>query len=244
LRILAKVGTALQQFFGPIADTAAARTGVIQRQRCFTGLSLARTFVLGFCKNPQASDETLAQLAAQTGAPVTPQAVEQRYTPRLLAFLRELFAAGVRLAVGSEKALAPLLERFPRVTLLDSTTLALPEDLRDEFPGCGGGRGGGAAALKLQTELDLRSGAVTHVEVEPGRSPDGATGRQQARHGPGALRVTDLGYFNVAVFAALVAAGEHFLSRWQFGTGVCHRDGRPLDLRRSSWGWRSGWPVA
>jgi hypothetical protein len=73
--------------------------------------------------------------------------------------------------------------------------------------------------------LDLRTGALAHVEVEPGRSADSATSRQHVRRGPGTLRISDLGYFSVAVFASLVAAEEHFLSRLQFGTGVCLPDG-------------------
>ena len=50
--------------------------------------------------------------------------------------------------------------------------------MKDEFAGCGGSYGSGAAAMKLQTELDLRSGALSHVEIEPGCSPDGASSRQ------------------------------------------------------------------
>jgi hypothetical protein len=86
------------------------------------------------------------------------------------------------------------------------------------------------AALKLQTELDLRSGALTHVEVEPGRSPDGATSRQQARRGKGSLRISDLGYFHVLVFAAMAAVGEYFLSRLQFGTHVLLGDANVVDV--------------
>ena len=86
--------------------------------------------------------------------------------------------------------------------------------------------------MKLQTEWDLRSGALTHVEIEPGRSPDAATSRQHVRHGPGSLRISDLGYFNVLVFAAMTAAGEHFLSRLQFGTQVLLGDGSRVDVLR------------
>jgi hypothetical protein len=39
-----------------------------------------------------------------------------------------------------------------------------------------------------------------------------------------------LGYFNVGVFVALVAAGVHFLSRLQFGTAVQLRAGAAIDL--------------
>jgi hypothetical protein len=123
-----------------------------------------------------------------------------------------------------------MLERFTSVTMLDSSTITLPDDVHEQFRGCGGSYGGGVAAMKLQTELDLRSGALAHVEVEPGRSPDGATSRQHARRGQGSLRISDLGYFNVPVFAAIMAAAAHFLSRLQFGTMVLGRDGNSVNL--------------
>lgn len=230
MEILAKVGAALQQCFGTLVQRAADSSGVIGRQRKFTARSLARTFVLGFLENPKASDERLAQIAVSCGAEVTPQAIEQRYTPRLVAFLQTLFREATQLVVGSTKALAPILERFTSVTLLDSSTLTLPDEEQEQFRGCGGSYGGGAAAMKLQTELDLRSGALTHVQLEPGRSPDGATSRQDARRGPGSLRLSDLGYFNIAVFAAMMAAGEHFLSRLLFGTSVLLRAGVLVEL--------------
>lgn len=238
MSIVAKVGGAVQQLFGAFTQEAAELSGVIIRRRQFTGSSLARTFILGFLRKPDASDEDLAQIAAQCGTPVTPQAVGQRYTPRLVKFLEGLFRKATTRVVGSDRALAPILERFRRVVVLDSTTITLPDALREQFAGCGGSYGGGAAAMKLQTELDLRSGALTAVGIESGRSPDGATARQQARHGAGSLRITDLGYFDTAVFAALVTAGEHFLSRLQFGTHVLRRSGGVPDLLR----WLAGQP--
>src|SRR5437660_10454107 len=110
--IITKVGVAVQQLFGKSAAEAAETSGVIVRKRKFTALSLARTFVLGFMRNPEASDEELAQLAVQCGADVTPQAVDQRHSPRLVKFLKELFCGATKTVVGSDKALAPILERF------------------------------------------------------------------------------------------------------------------------------------
>ncbi len=220
--ILAKVGNALQHLFGEIAQTAAQQSGVIQRTRKFNPVSLARTFVLGFLQDPTASDEQLAQMAVQCGAAVTPQAIEQRHTPRLVDFLERLFRGATKLIVGSDQALAPILERFTNVTVIDSSTITLPDEMQERFRGCGGSYGGGAAAMKLQTELDLRSGALAHVEIESGRSTDNATSRQNVRRGKGSLRISDRGYFTLSVFAAMTAAGEYFLSRAQFGTHVLH----------------------
>jgi hypothetical protein len=230
MKIIAKVGEALQNLLGEIAEETGKKAEIIVRRRKFNAMSLARTFILGYLHNPAASDEDLAQMAMQCGADVTPQAIEQRYSPKLVGFLRELFGKAVRIVVGSDKALAPILERFTTVTVLDSTTIALPDDQQEEYPGCGGSYGGGAAAVKLQTELDLRCGAITHVEIEPGRIADSATSRQGVRRDPGSLRITDLGYFSLTVFAAMTQASEYFLSRLQFPTGVFSPAGVRHDL--------------
>lgn len=220
MSIITKVGVVLQQVFGPLAEEAAKVSGVIVRQRKFTPLSLARTFVLGFLHNPNASDEELAQMAVSCGAAVTPQAVDQRHTPKLVTFLEELFRRAAGMVVRAQTSLAPLLERFTNVVVLDSTTITLPDSMQEQFPGCGGSYEGGKAALKLQTEFDLRSGALSHLEIEPGRRPDSGSVRQQADYPAGSLRITDLGYFNTKVFARLVQAGVHFLSRLRFDTKV------------------------
>ena len=232
MEMLAKVGAALQQLLGPCAQNAAERSGVIQRQRTFSPMSLAMTFVLGHLQKPQASVNELAVMAAQCGADVTPQAVDQRRTPELVMFLEYVFREAIKVIVASPRSLAPILERFKSVTLIDGSLITLPDSQKERFKGCGGTYHASQSAVKLQTELNLRSGALSHIEIEPGKSPDGATCRQQARRGAGSLRISDLGYFCVAVFAAMAAAGEHFLSRLQFGTGVLLPDGTAINLLR------------
>jgi hypothetical protein len=227
---IAKVGSALQHLFGDAVDQAAATSGVVLRQRKFSPMTLAQTFILGFLANPNASDEDLARMAVHVGADVTPQAVAQRFTQPLEQFLKSLLEHALQHMVGSNQALAPLLERFTRVILQDSSTIVLPDDRHAQYPGCGGSYGGGQAALKLQVEWDLRGGALTHVQIEAGRSPDGATTRQQARRGKGSLRIADLGYFDLDVFADMTQADEYFLSRLQYTTAVLEPDGTPVDL--------------
>jgi hypothetical protein len=230
MAILGPVAAALKRLFGPLTEEAAQDSQVIVRQRKFTPWSLAQTFVLGFLRNPVASDEELAQVAAQCGTPVTTQAVDQRQTPALVKFLEGLFRRAIPLVVGTERVLAKILERFTDVVVLDSSTISLPDGMAEQFRGCGGSYGSGAAAMKLQTELSLRTGALSHVEVESGRSTDNATSRQQVHRAKGTLRITDLGYFTVAVFAAMAARGEYFLSRLQFGTGVLLPDGGAVNV--------------
>ncbi len=230
MEMLAKVGDAIQRLFGEVAEQAAAESQVIQRKRKFTALSLARTFVLGFLQSPEASDEQLAQMAVQCGAAVTAQAIEQWHSGRLVVFLERLFRGATQWVVGSDQVLAPILKRFTSVVVLDSSIIPLPDELQEQFRGSGGSYGNCAAASKLQTELDLRSGALQYVEIEQGRSPDAATVRQKARHGPGSLRIADLGYFALGVFAAMQAAREYFLSRLQFGAHVLLETGAKVEV--------------
>lgn len=232
MNIVSRVEHAIQRLFGSCAADAAAASGVIQRQRVFTAITLARAFVLAFLRDPDASDKDVAEVATLAGAPVSPQAVEQRHTDRLADFFRRLFGHAAKEVVGSSKSMAPILDRFTAVVVVDSSTIALPDGQAGEFPGCGGSCGGGKAALKLQTEMDLKTGALTCVQVETGRSSDNASSRQQASRGPGSLRISDLGYFCLEVFAAMAVAHEHFLSRLQFGTHVFDGSGARLDLLR------------
>lgn len=230
MRIIDRAAVAIQEVFGKCAQAAGKTSGVIQRKRKFDAISLAQTFVLGFLQKPEASDEDLAQMAALLGVMVTPQAIDQRHTWPLVSFLEELFRKTVQLGVSSKKSLAPILERFTSVVLLDSTIIQLPDEMKERFAGCGGPHRSAQAALKLQVELDLRSGALSHIQVASACEADLSLSRQHARHGAGSLRIADLGYFSTAVFAAMSAAQEYFLSRLQFGVGVMLPCGQKVQI--------------
>jgi hypothetical protein len=158
-----------------MAEEVAAEVPVIQRRRKFSPATLARTFVLGFLAKPNASEKDLARTAARCGVPVTPQAIEQRYTDTMVTFLEALFRRAIGQRVQADRTLAPLVERFPAVDLLDGTSIARPAELGDRFPGCGGSHGAGRAAMKLQVRLDLRSGALDAVSIEAGKDCDQRT---------------------------------------------------------------------
>ena len=113
--IIAKVRTALQGLFGKIAEVAAQTSDVIVRKRKFDGMSLSRTFVLGYLQNPKASDEDLAQIAVQCGVQVTPQAIDQRHSPKLVEFLKTLFHGATKVVVASDKALARMALSRPKL---------------------------------------------------------------------------------------------------------------------------------
>jgi hypothetical protein len=221
----------LQQLLTRDANRLARSTGAIRRQRCFSGASLAQTFVLGWLDNPQATLQELATLAAVAGTSVSTQAVDQRFQPALANFFKELLHEAVGHVITAQPAAVPLLQRFTEVYLNDSSVVSLPAACAADYPATGGGNGQTPAALKVQVRLALNSGQMTDLLIEAGRASDRVSAVQQTPLPQGALRLADLGYFSLDQLAALDQQGVYWLSRLQAGTGVYQRDGQAIALQ-------------
>lgn len=230
MRIVTRVAALLQSVLGTEAERLARECGVIQRQRKFTGATLAQMLVLGFLHKPNASSEDLAQTASLCGVSVSRQAVDQRFTAPLATFMEKLWQVAVAQVLSASAALVPLLQRFEGVFLLDSTTISLPPALQDRFPGCGGLPGAGQAAIKLQVLWDLLSGCLHRIIPEAGRDCDVKSSAQSVPLPRRALRIADLGYFSLPVLSELIRAGVDWISRIQSGTSVFAPDGTPRNL--------------
>ena len=59
----------------------------------------------------------------------------------------------MRCVVASDKAMAPLLEQFTEVRVIDSSVISLSDSQQEQFRACGGSYNSGTSALKLQVEL-------------------------------------------------------------------------------------------
>lgn len=231
MEIVSRVSSTLQRLLGEIAERVAAAEGLIVRKRKFTGPSLAAMMVLGLLRHPKATFEDLAATAAELGVDVTPQAVRKRFTRALVEFLRGLFEAAAGERIVAEARSIPLLQKFTAVRIGDSSTIALPDDLAAEFPGCGGPSGSGKAALKLQVEMDQKDGGLK-VVLEAGRDSDAKSVLMRTLPEAGSLTIRDLGYFSLEWFRLLIGVGAFFVWRLQPKTRVFERDGTPLDLLR------------
>lgn len=227
--IVTRAAGALKSVFLNEADEVNTQSRAVKRRRKFTPSSLAQTFILAFLKNPKASCENIACMAVATGIEVSAQAIEQRYSAELELFFKLMFQKMTQLVVASEYTLAPILERFTEVILIDSSSITLPDSQQPHYQGCGGTYGRGKAALKLQTELDIRNGSLRCVQVEHGRAPDGASSRQHTPQVVGSLRIADLGYFNIPVLEQIDDSSAYFLTRLQHNVKI-YVDGIKHDL--------------
>ena len=97
------------------------------------------------------------------GITVTPQGVDDRINAFSVAFLRAIFLQA--LEIFKNKCPLPLsvLQQFSAINIVDSSTKSLPENMADEYPGCG--RVGAKAALKIQLVFDFLHGNLKQVEI-------------------------------------------------------------------------------
>lgn len=227
---IAQLAQHVKSLVDDFACLASQSHPVILRQRKFSASTLASTFILGFLHDPHASDEQLAQMAGMLGVNVTTQAVEQRYTQRLADFLQELFRHAVQVQLGSQQALAPLLERFTDVELQDSSVVSLPEEVASSFPGHGGDAS--VAGLKLQTRWSLKTGSLK-IQTEPGRQGDLSSTMLHDVPAPGTLRLKDMGYFKTSALLQIHQANAYFLMPLPIGVNVYDRQGVKINLLKT-----------
>lgn len=213
MQIIPRMAAVLQGLLTTTAEEVGTRCHLIKRRREFTASSLLATFVLGFLQRPKPTWDHLSLTARQLGADVTPQAVEQRVTPALADSLAQLWQEAVNCVVTSEARVTPLLAKFTRVLIGDSTTINLTDMLAGRFPGCGGSYGFGRAALKLQVIWDFLSGRLWRMTCEAGKQSDSTSPVMDETPPAGSLSIFDLGYFSLERFRQWQSAGAHWISR-------------------------------
>jgi hypothetical protein len=227
---LPQVAHALQHVLTEVPEALARSTGFCRRQSKLTAALFVQTLVLGWLAHPTGSLHRLTQRAADAGLAISPQGLAQRFTPAAAELVRRVWAAALAEVIVADPVAGDLLARFPAVVLLDSTTVALPDALAAVWVGCGGRVAQGSqAALKLTVRLDLCTGRLAALPSD-GKTQDKASPLQHAPLPPGALRVTDLGYWSLGVPAEIAAQDAYFLSRLHLQTAVFAAAGERLDL--------------
>jgi hypothetical protein len=217
-------------FSDKAVEEIARETKFVRRKSEITGLRFLKAVVLGFLEKPGASLNELAQSFLDLGVEVSAQGVDERINAFSVAFLRAIFSQA--LATFKNKCPLPLsvLRQFSAINIVDSSTKSLPENMADEYPGCG--RKGAKAALKIQLVFDFLHGNLKQVEMETGLDSDqGYRDYLKVVEG-GSLTIVDLGYFCLDAFWAIANKSAYFLSRYFYPTGLLDEFGKRIDLER------------
>ena len=231
MEIITQVTKLLQGLLEESMDVVARETGCVKRERKFSGSTLLSTLVLTILRNPQGKPRDYQTTAAQLGVDVTENAIVQRFTPALVKFLEAALQRVLSHVLVTHAPPIELLERFTQVVIGDSSSVTLPDEYAEQFPGCGGSHGSGKAALKIQVLWDLRHGRLQML-LEAGRASDAKSPITELPLPTGSLSIFDLGYFSLDRFERVEQAKGYWLSRLQHGTTVRDAGGNPVALRK------------
>jgi hypothetical protein len=231
LTTIAHLANTLQSLFGAAADQTARDTGFIQRQRKLSGSTFLQTLVFAFLDEPNATLGDLGDLAHTLEVELSRQGLHQRFTPQAFTFLWSMLQQALQRGLSAVGPVLPLLGRFNGTYVLDSSTISLPATLTSLFPGCGGtAPGDGAAACKVQLCVEVGSGRLEDVVLLDGRTNDLECPLAHAPLPEGALRLADLGFYDLQLLKRYSDEGVFWISRVHPRTVVFGADDRKYKL--------------
>src|SRR4051794_11356178 len=205
------LAAAMQTVLDDVPQRHARASGFIRRQRKLTAAVFVKALVFGWLANPKASLDELARVAAVLGVSIQPQSLEERFTPEAAELLHRVLEASILAVITADPVAIAVLNRFTEVVLLDSSSVSLPEPLRGLYAGCGSSNPqAGNAAVKLTVAWDLKAGRLRGPVLDAGRLNDKKTTLAGEVLPAGALRVADLGYFQLEHLAELDRHGAYF----------------------------------
>jgi hypothetical protein len=228
---VSQVEQSLKSILEERATVLARETGCIQRQRKFSGADLLQTLVFGWLTHPEMSLEMLASTAATRQVQVTDTAVHKRFSKPCAQFLHAVLEEVTSVIVEADREVpVELLRRFEAVVLEDSSSIALPEELAEQWQGCGGAPGEGQAAVKLHVRWELKQGQLQGPKLTDGRVSDRSSPFKEAPLPAGSLYIADVGYLDWGSIAGRLAAGSYSLTRAQARTRYWTPEGKSLKV--------------
>lgn len=211
----------VKELFGKKAKQKAREIGFEKRERKINASLFLMSLVCTVYAYGKITLSNLSSVARQIDkkCDASEQAFEKKFTKKALEFLQAMFAMLMRENVAGTSEIIPLISTFAAVYVLDSTTVNLPANLKQQFPGSGGSAS--EAASKVYLLLDWLSGKYESIKIMAGIKADQDMGKQFARgKKTNSLWLMGLGFWNLALFSAIKRIGSYFISRLHGQTNV------------------------
>jgi hypothetical protein len=220
----------LKELFTERANRLAQQTGFVQRRRQISGADFVQGLVFGWLHQPQASLGDLAVAIGYREVSISDSGLTQRFTPQAATFLQAMLAEVVGQVMSSEPVPIPVLQRFEGVIIEDSSQIALPDALQEQWRGCAGNQEHTEAAIKLHVRWDLKQGSLQGPLLSDGRLADQRSPLRSEGIPARALYITDEGYFGLKWLKQQAAADGFFLTRPRYNTAFFDQQGQRLAL--------------
>lgn len=212
---LTKLVSRLFKLFIPsIIEEIAKSSGFMKRHSKLLPETFAKAMSLGLLDSKNITEEIIAEKCAtiQNGVSLSKQAIQARLKeciPFLKALLQKAFSLIYNNALENHSSL--LLAYFSDIKILDATTISLPDQVAEDYPGMGGRNA--KASLKIQTMYSAINHSITHFDVTSGVTHDtSALSEMIQKLSTKELFLADLGYFDTA-YLRKIGEQNFFISR-------------------------------
>ncbi len=145
---VSQIAQALQEIWNERVEVLAKETKFIQRVREVKGADVAQTLIFGWLQEADVTMDGLTQILQRREVTISGPGLSQRFTQEAATFLQRILEdmTARRLQAEAQVPL-PLFQQFSAVVLQDSSTITLPDELAEQWRGCGGSHGASNAAL-------------------------------------------------------------------------------------------------
>lgn len=189
---VAQIKEILQRVLGPRADELARETHCVRRKRNLDGSDFVQGVVFGYLHQADTTTEDLAQILGRREVNISASGLCQRFTQSAAEFLERVMQELITERIQAEQpAPAELLGRCEAVIVEESSTIKLPDQLKEVWAGCGGGQGQSQAGLKLHVRWDLKQGGLQGPLLTASRHADQRSPLRQEGIAAGVLNITE-----------------------------------------------------
>ena len=222
MQTLNHLPTLLQHLLVTEANQLASESGLIRRQREWTGAAFATSCVLGWMSQPNATLQQLQQAALEAGCRVSIKSVATRLSsPQATHFFQRLLERALLLSHFAPTSSQPLDLPFKHIVLRDSTQVSLPLSLAVAWPG-GGNQNQKRAGMKIQANYEWVQGRL-QLDCSPAITSDRKLPLPALE--VGSLVIQDSGFLSVANCLHAEAQGVYWLARVSAQMGVVDAQG-------------------
>jgi hypothetical protein len=225
---LTNICKSVMGFLNRSTETIGKSVGFIKRRSKLNAGNFCRILIASCLSDNNPSLEGMCRLAKEKGIRITKQGLQKRFTSKATLLMQELFTKALQQFKAEHHAVFDLLADFTSVGMIDSSSIALPSNLKDIFKGWGGTAS--AAGLKLQTYFDYTQGQIKAVDITPANINDQKFDSYLDQVEKGSLHLQDLGYFKKSSFKKINDKGAYFISRFFPKTALNDAENKPISL--------------
>jgi hypothetical protein len=225
---LSKMSKTVIKHFTKTIKNIDKKVKFVKRKSKIGAKLFVETLVFGCMMDPMISLERLSWLMKERGVKISKQGIHQRFGAEAVKLMQQFLLETIKQFKTEKCEIFDLLNPFSTVTILDSSIVSLPKNLKHLYKGSGGSAS--EASLKIQTLYNYACGQVKNLTVTEGCRSDQGYDEYLEMIEEGALYLQDLGYFKRRAFSIIQEKGAYFVSRYYYPTTILDEKNEKIHL--------------